>query len=110
MSSKRKLEENNIQDSNSKKAKCDEKHDLTSVGILKNKNKNIEVKEVEQCESKNNMAKTEEETTQSGKKSRRKRKKHFYNSIRQLMEFYFSDANLRRDNFFGRLIKEDPCK
>lgn len=44
------------------------------------------------------------------KKSYRKRKKHFYNAIRQQMEFYFGDANLSKDRFLKRLIDQDPCK
>lgn len=41
-----------------------------------------------------------------GKKSR-KRKKHIYNSIRETMEFYFSDANLSKDRFLMKLINEN---
>lgn len=44
------------------------------------------------------------------KKSYRKRKKHFYNAIRQQMEFYFGDANLSKDRFLKQLIDQDPCK
>lgn len=46
---------------------------------------------------------------ENGKKIRR-RKKNLYNSVLQQMEFYFSDANLRKDRFIGQLIKNDPCK
>ncbi|KAJ9584654.1 hypothetical protein L9F63_021003 [Diploptera punctata] len=43
----------------------------------------------------------------SNKKVRR-RKKQFYQNIRKQMEFYFSDANLTKDRFLGKLIIEDP--
>uniref|UniRef100_A0A1A9W8M7 Uncharacterized protein n=1 Tax=Glossina brevipalpis TaxID=37001 RepID=A0A1A9W8M7_9MUSC len=37
------------------------------------------------------------------KKSYRKRKKHYFNAIRQQMEFYFGDANLTKDRFLRKL-------
>jgi hypothetical protein len=40
----------------------------------------------------------------------RHRKKQLYKSIRKQMEFYFSDANLTKDRFLGRLIMQDPRK
>lgn len=40
----------------------------------------------------------------------RHRKKQLYKSIRNQMEFYFSDANLTKDRFLGKLIMQDPCK
>lgn len=39
----------------------------------------------------------------------RRRKKQLYEAIRKQMEFYFSDANLTKDRFLGKLIAEDPC-
>lgn len=40
----------------------------------------------------------------------RRRKKQLYRSILQQMEFYFSDANLKKDRFLGRLTAQNPCK
>lgn len=40
----------------------------------------------------------------------RKRKRHIFNSIRQQMEFYFSDANLAKDRFLKQLVEKDPCE
>lgn len=40
----------------------------------------------------------------------RKRKKQYYNTIRQQMEFYFGDANLCKDRFLNKMIAADPCK
>jgi La-related protein 7 len=40
----------------------------------------------------------------------RRRKKQLYKAIRKQMEFYFSDANLTKDRFLGKLIAGDPCK
>lgn len=40
----------------------------------------------------------------------RKRKKQLYNSIKHLMEFWFSDVNLGKDRFLSQLIFVDPCK
>lgn len=113
MALKRKLEEDDNEKSTAKKIKCIEKQSSVSPAIQKNKPKKIvsqENKESNVCEQQEGKPEVEKEATQTGKKSGRKRKKHFYNSIRQLMEFYLSDSNLRRDRFFGRLIKEDPCK
>ena len=45
----------------------------------------------------------------SNKKVRR-RKKTLYKNIRNQMEFYFSDANVTKDRFLGKLIQEDPSK
>ena len=44
------------------------------------------------------------------KKSRRVRKKRLYASIMNQMEFYFSDANLTRDNYLKALMEKDKCK
>ncbi|VEN55461.1 unnamed protein product [Callosobruchus maculatus] len=41
-------------------------------------------------------------------KKGRVRKKQLYNSILQLMEFYFSDANLSKDRFLMQLLQNDP--
>ncbi|XP_034119555.1 la-related protein 7 [Drosophila albomicans] len=38
----------------------------------------------------------------------RKRKRHLFNSIRTLMEFYFGDANLSKDRFLRRYVEQDP--
>lgn len=40
----------------------------------------------------------------------RKRKKQYYKTIRQQMEFYFGDANLSKDRFLTKMIAADPCK
>jgi len=40
----------------------------------------------------------------------RKRKKQLYTDIKQLLEFYLSDANLRKDRFFGNLMQTSQCK
>lgn len=40
----------------------------------------------------------------------RKRKKQYFNTIRQQMEFYFSDANLTKDRFLKKLLATDPCE
>lgn len=40
----------------------------------------------------------------------RTRKKLLYASIRKLMEFYFSDANLSKDRYLATLIQENPCE
>jgi len=40
----------------------------------------------------------------------RKRKKQLYTDLKQLLEFYFSDANLRKDRFFGNLMQTNQCK
>lgn len=40
----------------------------------------------------------------------RKRKKQYYKTIRQQMEFYFGDANLSKDRFLNKMIAADPCK
>ncbi|CAH1976936.1 unnamed protein product [Acanthoscelides obtectus] len=41
-------------------------------------------------------------------KKGRVRKKQLYNSILQLMEFYFSDANLSKDRFLMQILQNDP--
>ena len=38
----------------------------------------------------------------------RKRKKALYSAIRDLMEFYFSDANISKDRFMQNAIKDGP--
>lgn len=47
---------------------------------------------------------------ESNPKKGRHRKKQLYTSILQQMEFYFSDSNLSKDRFLGKLLKNDPCK
>lgn len=42
-------------------------------------------------------------------KSGRKRKRQLYQSILNLMEFYFSDANLLKSRFMNQLITENGC-
>lgn len=44
------------------------------------------------------------------KKIERQRKRRFYNSIRQQIEFYLGDVNLSKDRFFSSLLQEGPCK
>ncbi|EEC04964.1 lupus La ribonucleoprotein, putative [Ixodes scapularis] len=41
------------------------------------------------------------------KRKLRRRKKKLFNGIREQMEFYFSDANLRKDRFMGELVQEN---
>lgn len=50
-----------------------------------------------------------DERSENEKKIRR-RKKNLYNIILQQMEFYFSDANIKKDRFIGQLIQNDRCK
>ncbi|KAI5739342.1 hypothetical protein M8J77_018089 [Diaphorina citri] len=38
----------------------------------------------------------------------RHRKKQLYQQIMNLMEFYLSDSNLRKDRFFSQLLQESP--
>lgn len=40
----------------------------------------------------------------------RKRKKQLYADLKKQMEFYLSDANLRKDRFFGHLMQSTNCK
>lgn len=40
----------------------------------------------------------------------RHRKKQLYQQIMNLMEFYLSDSNLRKDRFFSQLLQESPGK
>lgn len=39
----------------------------------------------------------------------RPRKKRFYHSIREQVEFYLGDVNLSKDRFFAKLLEESPC-
>ncbi|CAN7993952.1 unnamed protein product, partial [Ixodes hexagonus] len=41
------------------------------------------------------------------KRKLRRRKKRLFNGIREQMEFYFSDANLRKDRFMAELVQEN---
>lgn len=40
----------------------------------------------------------------------RKRKKQLYTDLKKQMEFYLSDANLRKDRYFGHLMQTSQCK
>jgi len=40
----------------------------------------------------------------------RKRKKQLYMDLKKQMEFYLSDANLRKDRYFGHLMQINNCK
>lgn len=40
----------------------------------------------------------------------RKRKKQLYADLKKQMEFYLSDANLRKDRYFGHLMQTTNCK
>lgn len=40
----------------------------------------------------------------------KKRKKQLYADLRKQMEFYLSDANLRKDRYFGNLMQTAKCK
>lgn len=40
----------------------------------------------------------------------KKRKKQLYVDLRKQMEFYLSDANLRKDRYFGNLMQTANCK
>jgi len=39
----------------------------------------------------------------------RKRKKQLYTDLKKQMEFYLSDANLRKDRYFGHLMQINNC-
>ncbi|XP_060862609.1 la-related protein 7 [Metopolophium dirhodum] len=39
----------------------------------------------------------------------RKRKKQLYTDLKKQMEFYLSDANLRKDRYFGNLMQTSQC-
>ncbi|XP_064458067.1 la-related protein 7-like isoform X2 [Ornithodoros turicata] len=45
-------------------------------------------------------------TTNNQKKRDRRRKKKLYKDIREQMEFYFSDANLRKDRYMSELVQK----
>ncbi|XP_027849518.1 la-related protein 7 [Aphis gossypii] len=51
----------------------------------------------------------EENVLKSSLNRVRKRKKQLYTDLKQLMEFYLSDANLRKDRFFGNLLQTSQC-
>lgn len=40
----------------------------------------------------------------------RKRKKQLYADLKEQIEFYLSDANLRKDRYFGHLMQTSKCK
>lgn len=40
----------------------------------------------------------------------KKHKKQLYADLRKQMEFYLSDANLRKDRYFGHLMQTSQCK
>eukprot|EP00088_Acartia_fossae_P039014 TRINITY_DN4058_c0_g1_i10.p1 TRINITY_DN4058_c0_g1~~TRINITY_DN4058_c0_g1_i10.p1 ORF type:complete len:533 (+),score=147.72 TRINITY_DN4058_c0_g1_i10:48-1646(+) len=52
--------------------------------------------------------KEEKPQTEKPKKSHKKRQKGLYKLIGAQLEFYFSDANLRRDGYVSQLIEKDP--
>lgn len=45
--------------------------------------------------------------TKTAKRKVRRRKKKLFKSIRDQMEFYFSDANLRKDRYMNELVQKD---
>ncbi|XP_065307976.1 la-related protein 7 [Dermacentor albipictus] len=49
----------------------------------------------------------ESSTSKSEKRKVRRRKKKLFKSIRDQMEFYFSDANLRKDRYMNELVMKD---
>lgn len=52
----------------------------------------------------------EENVLKSSLNRVRKRKKQLYTDLKQQMEFYLSDANLRKDRYFGNLMQTNQCK
>lgn len=52
----------------------------------------------------------EEQKPEILRKKSRKRHRELHASILKQMEFYFSDANLSKDRFLGKLIFQNPCK
>lgn len=52
----------------------------------------------------------EESVKKSSLNRVRKRKKLLYADLKKQMEFYLSDANLRKDRFFGHLMQTAKCK
>ncbi|XP_025199852.1 la-related protein 7 [Melanaphis sacchari] len=51
-----------------------------------------------------------EENVQKSSLNRvRKRKKQLYTDLKKQMEFYLSDANLRKDRYFGNLMQTSQC-
>lgn len=51
-----------------------------------------------------------EENNQKSLNRVRKRKKQLYADLKKLLEFYLSDANLRKDRYFGHLMQTSQCK
>lgn len=45
-----------------------------------------------------------ESIAKAKKRKRKRRLRHFYNAIREQIEFYFSDSNLSKDRFLQQLI------
>lgn len=52
----------------------------------------------------------EEDIKKSSLNRVRKRKKQLYADLKKQMEFYLSDANLRKDRYFGNLMQTSQCK
>lgn len=40
----------------------------------------------------------------------RKRKKQLFAELKKQIEFYLSDANLRKDRYFGHLMQTNNCE
>lgn len=51
-----------------------------------------------------------ENVQQSSLNRVRKRKKQLYADLKKQMEFYLSDANLRKDRYFGHLMQTSQCE
>jgi La-related protein 7 len=52
----------------------------------------------------------EEDIKKSSLNRVRKRKKQLHRELKKLVEFYLSDANLRKDRYFGSLMQTNQCK
>lgn len=51
-----------------------------------------------------------ESSEENSKSKGRQRKKLLYKTVREQMEFYFSDANLSKDRYLRQLVEDDPCE
>jgi len=93
------------------KEKSESKKDSRDAPKESKKRKNESKTETDNKEKENKPevedSKTESEKTKP-KNPYRKREKGLYKRIAEVLEFYFSDANLRRDGYLSKLIKEDP--
>lgn len=63
--------------------------------------------EVGVAQSSSSTSLTGSTSTKSEKRKVRRRKKKLFKSIRDQMEFYFSDANLRKDRYMNELVMKD---